>query len=307
MIGSDLAADLARLFVILVAAIAAVPLVKRASDRRSTGVAIASGMGLTLLPSVLHMLAAVKLCQLPAALAVLGRLDAPGLALILYGVVLSLRNVSRKGEELQKQNLALREEASTDFLTGLLNRRQADLLLEYGAARARRSGDPLGFIMLDLDHFKNVNDTHGHRAGDQVLRQVAALLKSRMRASDIVARYGGEEFLLVLADATREGIVALADDLRRLIEQSPVEFEGQSISVTASFGVAVCLVHTEDAIRDCIGQADAALYTAKDGGRNRVVTWEQVLRERGSTIQPPARPAGRPAMRASAGTSTPAN
>ena len=212
-------------------------------------------------------------------LTLLSQLDAPGFALILFGVLLSFRTMARKSNELRNQNAILKREASTDALTGLLNRRQAGFLLDYGAARARRSSEPLGFIMIDLDHFKNVNDTLGHQAGDAVLVHVAQLLKSRMRGSDILARYGGEEFLVVVADPNPEGIVTLANDLRRLIEEHPAEHGGHPVSVTASFGVAISLVDTEEATQECIGRADAALYAAKARGRNQVVSWEQCLRQ----------------------------
>jgi diguanylate cyclase (GGDEF)-like protein len=279
MVASELVTDLARLIVVIAASVAAVPLVRRSADRRSTSLAIVAGIVLTLVPSALHLFQAMGHWSLRPPLTVLSRLDAPGFALILFGLMLGLRAMLRTGDELRNQNSILRREASTDFLTGLLNRRQADFLLDYGAARARRSGDPLGFIMIDLDHFKNVNDTQGHQAGDAVLVHVAQLIKSRMRGSDIVARYGGEEFLVVLADPNPEGTVTLADDLRRLVEQNPAEYGGRPIPVTASFGVAISLMNTEEAVQECIGKADAALYAAKALGRNRVVSWEQSFRE----------------------------
>jgi diguanylate cyclase (GGDEF)-like protein len=279
MVASELVTDLARLVVILAAGVAAVPLVRRSANRRSTCLVIAFGIVLALAPGALHLFRAAGRWSGGPTLTMLCQLDAPGFALILFGVVLGLRNMSRTGEELRSQNSILKQEASTDFLTGLLNRRQADFLLDYGAARARRSGDPLGFIMIDLDHFKNVNDTLGHQAGDAVLVHAAQMFKSRMRDSDILARYGGEEFLVVVAEASPEGIVALADDLRRLIEQNPTGYGGSPIPVTASFGVAISLVNTEVAIQECIGKADAALYAAKSLGRNRVVSWEQSFRE----------------------------
>ena len=279
MVASELYTVLARLIVIVAAGMVAVPLVRRSANRRATCLAIVVGIVLALVPSALHLFQATGHWNLRPPFTVLSRLDALGFALILFGVMLSLRAVSRTGDELRKQNSILKREASTDFLTGLLNRRQVDLLLDYGAARARRSGDPLGFIMIDLDQFKKVNDTLGHQAGDAVLVHVAHLLQSRMRGSDIISRYGGEEFLVVLADPNPEGIVTLADDLRRLIEQNPAEYDGQPIPVTASFGVAISLVNTEEAVQECIGKADAALYAAKAMGRNRVVDWEQSFRE----------------------------
>jgi len=277
MATSELAKEVARFVVIAAASLAAVPLIRRSSNRRSTCVAIVFGIVLVMVPSAVHLFRALGIWTPRPPLTVLSQVDALGFALILFGIVLALRTVVREDEELRNQNTLLKRDASTDFLTGLLNRRQADFLLDYGAARARRSGDPIGFIMIDLDHFKKINDALGHQAGDAVLVHVARLLKNRTRSSDIVARYGGEEFLVVVADSNPEGIVWLADDLRRLIEEHPAEYDNHPIPVTASFGVAISLVSTEEAAQECIGRADAALYAAKARGRNQVVTWEQSL------------------------------
>ncbi len=279
MAATEFSSELARIVVIVTAAVAAGPLVRRSTNKRSTWLAIIFGIALALVPSAVNLLQVSGLWTPKPHFAVLSRLDALGFALILFGVAMSLRAASRRGEELRKQNAVLQQEASTDFLTGLLNRRQVGLLLDYGAARARRSGDALGFIMIDLDHFKNVNDTWGHQGGDAVLVHVARLLQRRMRASDMIARYGGEEFLVVLSDPNPDGIVTIADDLRRLIEQSHAEFGGQFIPVTASFGVSVSHVNTEEAVQESIGKADAALYAAKAMGRNRVVGWDQAFSE----------------------------
>ena len=311
MVAPDLSTHLARLIVIIAAAVAAVLLVRRSVKRRSTCLPIiVVGIVVTLVPSALRIFQATGHWNLPLALTVLDRLEAVGFALILVGILLGLRAVSDTGEELRKQNSVLKREASTDFLTGLLNRRQMDLLLDYGAARARRSGDPLGFIMIDLDHFKTVNDTLGHQAGDAVLVHVAHLLQSRMRDSDIISRYGGEEFLAVLADPKPEGIGTLAEDLRRLIEQNPAEYDGQPIPMTASFGVTIGLVNTRAAVQECIGKADAAVYVAKAMGRNRVVDWERSFREAdespGDLIQH-ACASPRPATRVARSTVVPAD
>jgi diguanylate cyclase (GGDEF)-like protein len=276
---AELAEHLVRLVVIVAAGVAAVPLVRRSADRRSTCLAIVFGIVLATVPSVLHLAEALGYWHLDPPFTLLNQVDAPGFALILFGVALGLRNLARRSSELRDQNTALKREASTDFLTGLLNRRQADFLLDYGAARARRSGDPLGFIMIDLDHFKAVNDVSGHQAGDAVLAHVGRLLKSRMRGSDIVARYGGEEFLVVVADPNPEGIVTLAEDLRQLIEERPAEYDGQQIPITASFGVAISSADTGEAVQSCIGKADTALYAAKEKGRNQVVGWNEATRQ----------------------------
>jgi diguanylate cyclase (GGDEF)-like protein len=202
--------------------------------------------------------------------------QAIGYVAVLAGMLLWVGDLRRTRDELRRSNLALQQVAATDFLTGLLSRRQASFLLDFEAARARRSRHPLGFVMIDLDHFKTVNDTYGHAAGDAVLVHVGSLLKSRLRASDIVSRYGGEEFLVLIPDATYESTVDLANNLRQIIDQSPAKHDGKEIPVHASFGVAVSHIDSGDSAQDAIARADAALYAAKALGRNRVVGWEEI-------------------------------
>jgi diguanylate cyclase (GGDEF)-like protein len=199
-----------------------------------------------------------------------------GYVAILLGLLMWIRDLRRIRDELQRSNLTLQEAAATDFLTGLLSRRQASFLLDFETARARRSGRPLGFIMIDLDLFKQVNDTYGHLAGDAVLVHVGQLLKSRLRASDIVCRYGGEEFLVLLPDATYENTTDLANSLRKLLEESPTRYGDNEITIRASFGVAVSHIDGGVTAQDAITRADAALYAAKALGRNRVVSWEEI-------------------------------
>ena len=265
MVASEWATDLARLIVIIAAGVAAVPLVRRSANRRSTCLAIVVGIILALVPSALHLFQAAGHWSLGPPLSVLSRLDAPGFALILFGVMLGLRAMSRTDDALRNQNSILKREASTDFLTGLLNRRQADFLLDYGAARARRSGDPLGFIMLDLDHFKDVNDRHGHQIGDHVLKQCAAVLLENLRRTDFVGRYGGEEFCVMLPEASAEGATHVAEKLRQAVDglSSPVP--------TISVGVA--LSQGCSSVEEVVRRADEALYRAKEAGRNRAVLY----------------------------------
>jgi diguanylate cyclase (GGDEF)-like protein len=192
------------------------------------------------------------------------------------GLLLWGRDLRRAQDDLARSNMALQQVAATDFLTGLLSRRQASFLLDFETARARRSGRPLSFIMIDLDHFKAVNDQYGHPAGDAVLVHVGEILKSRLRASDIVSRYGGEEFLVLIPDATYETTVELANNLRQMIEQSPAMYKGTEIPIRASFGVSVSQVDRGESSQEAISRADAALYAAKALGRNRVVGWEEI-------------------------------
>lgn len=142
--------------------------------------------------------------------------------------------------------------------------------LEKEIIRARRHVRDLSFIMFDIDHFKKINDHHGHLAGDFVLKELARIVQGRIRRDEVFARYGGEEFALVLPETNLEGARALADGLREKIEQSRFVFQGDSIPVTISMGVAM-LEDQHKVGLDLIRAADAKLYEAKRGGRNRVV------------------------------------
>ncbi len=171
-----------------------------------------------------------------------------------------------------KLRAVLRSQATRDPLTGLFNRRYLTELLDLELRRAHRNRHPVGMIMLDLDHFKRVNDTFGHLAGDMVLREFAGLLKAKCRSGDIVSRLGGEEFVLILPAASLEDTTRRADALRVAVEHLPLSFDNRNLDpVTISLGVAVFPDHgmTCEAL---IQAADSALYQAKQGGRNRVVT-----------------------------------
>ncbi|HXG75031.1 MAG TPA: diguanylate cyclase [Gaiellaceae bacterium] len=161
--------------------------------------------------------------------------------------------------------------AHTDALTGLANRREGVAILHRMCAQALRTGLPLTAVMLDVDHFKRLNDEHGHEAGDEALAAVAAALRSRLRESDAAARWGGEEFLLLLPATEREGGVRLAEDVRETIERLAVA--SRSFRVTASLGVAELPSDAIDA-DGLVRAADQALYDAKRSGRNRVVAAE---------------------------------
>ncbi len=162
----------------------------------------------------------------------------------------------------------LRHQAATDPLTGLANRRHLLLQAELVAAQARRSGEPTGVVIADIDHFKRVNDTHGHDAGDAVLVHVARLLAANCREADLLARWGGEEFLLVLAGCDAEASRTLAERVRRLVSDSPVAVGEVRLPVTLSFGVTVAQPH--EGLDEAIARADRALYASKTAGRDRV-------------------------------------
>ena len=141
--------------------------------------------------------------------------------------------------------------------------------LDKELMRARRHTRDLSFLMLDIDHFKKINDLHGHLAGDYVLKEVARLIQQRIRRDEVLARYGGEEFAIVLPETILGGAKALAEGLRERIEQSRFTFQGEVIQVTISIGVAT-LQESDRTSEDLIRRADEKLYEAKHAGRNRV-------------------------------------
>lgn len=160
--------------------------------------------------------------------------------------------------------------ATTDLLTGLLNRRAFLESTGREVARAKRYNDALSVILLDVDHFKHINDRRGHAAGDMVLAAVGKLLNTAVRTCDIVARWGGEEFVLVLPSTTLEGAEQVAERVRELMECAEIkDGNGDLVPVTASFGVATYM--GGETLEQIVDRADRAMYLAKSGGRNRVV------------------------------------
>jgi two-component system cell cycle response regulator len=180
------------------------------------------------------------------------------------GYVAVIRDVSV--EHINTQELI--DAALTDPLTGLHNRRGLEGRAE--ALHFRPGVVPITqvWIMVDIDHFKRVNDTYGHEAGDEVLKGVAEALRSTARGADLVARFGGEEFVLVLPDTSAELAVRIAERLRLAVEALSTDVGGQVIRVTASFGVAQRAA--QDSQLEVLERADAALYSSKKDGRNRV-------------------------------------
>jgi diguanylate cyclase (GGDEF)-like protein len=158
---------------------------------------------------------------------------------------------------------------TVDGLTQVFNRRYFEETLERELSRCNRYGRALSLVLLDIDNFKVINDTHGHLAGDHVLKHVASSLKTRVRREDIVARYGGEEFGLLLPEVDLKGATALAEKARKLIEKTKFEFDKASIPVTVSAGVAALNAELTEGT-DLIRLADSRLYEAKDTGRNKV-------------------------------------
>ena len=178
--------------------------------------------------------------------------------------------IMRSTDEFAVAQKRLLQDALTDTLTQLPNRRNGLDFLASEWVFAQSSGAPLACLMLDIDHFKRINDEYGHTAGDAVLRQLAAILKSASRAEDMVFRYGGEEFSAILTNANLKIALQIGERIRALIEKADFVWEKQHIPVTISIGVAVA-TGTESDSQELIQAADAALYEAKERGRNRVV------------------------------------
>ncbi|HOG12797.1 MAG: GGDEF domain-containing protein [Smithellaceae bacterium] len=177
------------------------------------------------------------------------------------------RQLNKKNRELEAANETITRLMNTDPLTGLTNRRQLKERMDAELSKARRHGHPLSALMTDIDHFKSINDTYGHAAGDAVLVGVASILRQTCRKEDIVARYGGEEFVVLLPDSPAAAALDCAERIRKAIEGNV--FPEIDRKVTVSLGATLFApTDTEDSF---IGRADAALYEAKTSGRNRVV------------------------------------
>ena len=181
----------------------------------------------------------------------------------LPGLAVALNNALNH-EDLQRV-------AALDPLTGVYNRRFGLQRLKEEVGRSLRSADPLGLLMLDLDHFKAVNDTYGHLVGDRVLQAMVRAARQVLREGDVLVRYGGEEFLVVLPGAGRDDRMKMAERVRRAVAEAEVLEGEQRIAVTLSVGGAGLPHPTARSPEDLIGLADAALYTAKTSGRDRSV------------------------------------
>ena len=187
----------------------------------------------------------------------------------LMMIIMDITERLHAEHEVQLLQEQLREQAVRDPLTGLFNRRYLDEVITNEMARAERSGYPMSLIMCDIDHFKAINDTYGHLAGDEVLRAFSRLIKQYSRGGDIICRYGGEEFLLVLPGMNRERAAARAEQLRLAFAAALMAYNATIIRATASFGVATFPADGND-LDALIGAADKALYIAKEAGRNQV-------------------------------------
>jgi two-component system, cell cycle response regulator len=180
------------------------------------------------------------------------------------------RRIVELHRQLAAKNLLLEELARTDPLTGLPNRRAIEDWATRQLSGAARYGFSFLVVLADLDHFKSVNDTHGHDAGDRVLKKFAEILKANSRRSDICGRIGGEEFLFILTHTTQENARIVIERIRAELEATKFDFDGGSLTVTASFGLAGFEGTQTADFNRLVAQADVALYAAKRTGRNRI-------------------------------------
>lgn len=175
-------------------------------------------------------------------------------------------------KSLQKANSKIQIMADTDELTGLPNRRGSEKLLDSIIRKSRAFDVPIALFLLDVDHFKKINDSWGHSAGDKVLKELSELMKVNLRNRDILGRWGGEEFLMVLSETDLVGARILSEKIRDLIEKKPVEWEGEEIRVTMSMGGV--MYDGKNSPDRNLDHADQALYRSKNTGRNRISFYE---------------------------------
>ena len=180
------------------------------------------------------------------------------------------RRIIEFSTELMEARDLLFQQAAYDGLTGALNREVALKRLVEELERGKRMGRPTGVIMADLDHFKKINDTYGHMAGDQVLRETVRRIKETMREYDVIGRYGGEEFVLILPDVDLENAKSLAERIRLSLQNAPIDTTEGVINASVSVGLKVRPPDGEEDANACLRAADKALYISKSSGRNRV-------------------------------------
>lgn len=182
-------------------------------------------------------------------------------------------------EELVAARESMRHAATHDSLTGLMNRGAVLELLQRELERARREHRPVGVLLADIDHFKNVNDSLGHLYGDEALKEITRRLRSKLRVYDGIGRYGGEEFLLIMPGCDSATALLRGNQLREFVASTPVVCSGVERVITVSMGVAISKVSGNNDVETLLGEADGGLYAAKQAGRNRVEHGKSIARK----------------------------
>mgnify|MGYP002349657545 FL=1 len=201
---------------------------------------------------------------------------------LVFGMLSALAAFYRRTVLIAEDRL--RKQATLDPLTGLNNRRHFETLATHVLARSQRDGTPVALLLCDVDHFKRVNDEHGHAVGDEVLIAMSRLLGHNLRDGDVLARWGGEEFLALMPACPLDNACAVAERIRAAVHATPVDVGTASLTITLSFGVAQ--VHGAADLQAAIARADKALYEAKNGGRNRVSVARSNSPEKMDEIKP---------------------
>ena len=188
-----------------------------------------------------------------------------------FEVPISMAVLSERKEFCTRNKiLRLHEESVRDPLTGLFNRRYMNILAELEFRKSKRYSQPLSVLMIDIDHFKKINDKYGHKVGDKVLKMVAQQIKNLIRGADIPIRYGGEEFVVILPNTTKENAFKLAERLRKTVENNPIEIDGLKIRCTLSIGIS-SMDDNPQTFEELVNIADKRMYAAKQSGRNRTL------------------------------------
>jgi diguanylate cyclase (GGDEF)-like protein len=185
-------------------------------------------------------------------------------------------NLKTRLAEIQELHEKLEEQATREPLTGLYNRRFLAEALDRETSRAKREEKPVSIIMLDMDYFKNFNDSYGHKCGDEVLRSIAKFLVENVRHEDVACRYGGEEFVILMPNATLESAYERAENWRKIFQSNAFEYEGLKLQATFSAGVASFPLHGEDG-ESVLQAADKALYHSKNNGRDLVTVYNNKI------------------------------
>lgn len=236
------------------------------------GISIAVGTSTILVRSIVHPLSILK-----KGVANLGNGD--------FSHRILLTNQDELGQlaaafnlmiaQLEQSQKALKDLANIDELTGVYNRREFNKLLKHELERSERYSHCFSLLLLDIDYFKKLNDTYGHQAGDEALRQIAAILKQEVRELDRVARYGGEEFVIILPETSTASAYAVVERIRQVISSYSLSFNGETIKMTISGGLATFPEDGSDS-ESLIYAADQALYTAKRSGRNQIIIYSSL-------------------------------